>query len=273
MVKYYGRARTRIGSVNTNQLGLKMSGCPGKVGLNPVNNRYIQQRVNCMNGICGIPLANGAPWRTSPFRNLSAKFCKPASSKCLAAAGGIGTIYTPYFKTNAPGTKGCGTRINDGVFTGGVLPAGACAPTPTQAVFINSGTLVSNLFVQYLTLLIPAAGAAILPNTAQGFAPIVGGSLDDHTIFGGGTQAFIFAKIGNTPVLFFISTPATAAALTQAQPGTGGLRLFINGVGLAQPSGNNFGNPDTVLFAGQEVTDAFSALSAEAPACLSLLPF
>ena len=43
MVKYYGRARTRIGSVNTNQLGLKMSGCPGKVGLNPVNNRYIQR--------------------------------------------------------------------------------------------------------------------------------------------------------------------------------------------------------------------------------------
>ncbi len=28
MVKYYGRARQRIGSVNTNQLGLKMSGAP-----------------------------------------------------------------------------------------------------------------------------------------------------------------------------------------------------------------------------------------------------
>ena len=108
MVKYYGRARTRIGSVNTNQLGLKMSGCPSKVGLNPVNNRYIQHRVNCMNGICGIPLQNGAPWRISPFRNLNTKYCKPVSNKCLAAAGGIGTIYTPYFKTNAPGTKGCG---------------------------------------------------------------------------------------------------------------------------------------------------------------------
>ena len=54
MVKYYGRARTRIGSVNTNQLGLKMSGCPGKVGLNPVNNRYIQHRVN---GLIQLPFA------------------------------------------------------------------------------------------------------------------------------------------------------------------------------------------------------------------------
>jgi hypothetical protein len=43
MVKYYGRARQRIGSVNTNQLGLKMSGCPSRVGRNPVNARYIKQ--------------------------------------------------------------------------------------------------------------------------------------------------------------------------------------------------------------------------------------
>ena len=112
MVKYYGRARQRVGSVNTNQLGLKMSGCPGKVGLNPVNNRYIQHRVNCMNGVCGFPLQNGAPWRVSPFRNLNTKYCKPASNKCLAAAGGICTIYTPYFKTNRAGTKGCGFKTS-----------------------------------------------------------------------------------------------------------------------------------------------------------------
>ena len=75
MVKYYGRARQRIGSVNTNQLGLKMSGCPSKVGRNPTNVRYIQNRVNCMNGICGIPLQNGAPWRVSQFRKLKTKYC------------------------------------------------------------------------------------------------------------------------------------------------------------------------------------------------------
>lgn len=32
MVRYTGRAKTRTGSVNTNQLGLKMSGCPSTVG-------------------------------------------------------------------------------------------------------------------------------------------------------------------------------------------------------------------------------------------------
>ena len=32
MVCYYGRAKQRTGSVNTNQPGLKMSGCPSKVG-------------------------------------------------------------------------------------------------------------------------------------------------------------------------------------------------------------------------------------------------
>jgi len=65
MVRYYGRARQRTGSVNTNQLGLKMSGCPGKVGLNPVNNRYIQQRVACNRGVCGIPKVHGVDWRYS----------------------------------------------------------------------------------------------------------------------------------------------------------------------------------------------------------------
>ena len=105
MVRYYGRARQRIGAVNTNQLGLKMSGCPSKVGLNPVNNRYIQQRVSCMRGICGIPKVHGVDWRKE-MRNAH-PYCAEPSSKCLAAAGGIGNIYTPYFKTVQPGKEGC----------------------------------------------------------------------------------------------------------------------------------------------------------------------
>jgi len=47
------RMKTRTGSVNTKQLGLKMSGCPSRVGRNPVNARYISQRVACNRGICG----------------------------------------------------------------------------------------------------------------------------------------------------------------------------------------------------------------------------
>jgi len=47
MVCYYGRARQRTGSVNTNQPGLKMSGCPSKIGRKGSINRYISQRVKC----------------------------------------------------------------------------------------------------------------------------------------------------------------------------------------------------------------------------------
>ena len=53
MVKYYGRARTRTGSVNTNQPGLKMAGCPSSVGRKGVIDRYIGNRVNCNLKVCG----------------------------------------------------------------------------------------------------------------------------------------------------------------------------------------------------------------------------
>jgi len=102
-----------------------------------------------MNGICGIPLQNGAPWRVSPFRNLNINFCKPASNKCLAAAGGIGNINTPYFKTNAPGTKGCGSGGNLPRFrsSGIVLDPGINNPSCTITNFKTgkiSGTTAYN---------------------------------------------------------------------------------------------------------------------------------
>ena len=50
MVRYYGRAKTITGSVNRNQAGLKMSGCPSRVGRNPIIGRYIGRRVNCAIG-------------------------------------------------------------------------------------------------------------------------------------------------------------------------------------------------------------------------------
>ena len=110
MVKYYGRARQRIGSVNTNQLGLKMSGCPSRVGRKGTIDRYISQRVSCLRGICGGSLVNGVLWNNNALRN-NRPFCAPPVEKCLAAAGGIGNINTPYYKTNAPGTKGCGIGV------------------------------------------------------------------------------------------------------------------------------------------------------------------
>ena len=107
MVLYYGRAKTRTGSVNTNQLGLKMSGCPSKVGRKGYISRYIQRRVNCMEGVCGpLKLYGVERPSLSTYRN-KAPYCKNRVSKCLAAAGGIRAIYVPYYKTIAPGKKGC----------------------------------------------------------------------------------------------------------------------------------------------------------------------
>jgi len=70
MVKYYGRAKERTGSVNTNQLGLKMSGCPSKVGRKGTISRYIQRRVNCAQGVCGVPKIHGVAGKFS-YKNAS----------------------------------------------------------------------------------------------------------------------------------------------------------------------------------------------------------
>jgi hypothetical protein len=153
MVKYYGRARQRIGSVNTNQLGLKMSGCPSRVGRNPVNARYIKQRVNCMQGTCGPIQIHGVNVPSNKFRN-NPPYCKKRSTTCLAAAGGIGNINTPYYRTPAPGEKGCGCKFGscDGGF---VLKAG---------VFVDSdGTRYSYVSPSFNILVpsqtIPAVGS------------------------------------------------------------------------------------------------------------------
>ena len=57
MVRYYGRARQRIGSVNTNQPGLKQAGCPGTVGKKGLIIRYLGKRVNCNLKTCGLPMS------------------------------------------------------------------------------------------------------------------------------------------------------------------------------------------------------------------------
>ena len=106
MVRYYGRAKTITGSVNTKQTGLKMAGCPSKTGRKGYISNYIQKRVNCMDGVCGIPLVHGVPWRAT-YKNFT-PYCSQPTPKCAASAGGIGNINTPYYKTVQPGKTGCG---------------------------------------------------------------------------------------------------------------------------------------------------------------------
>jgi len=57
MVRYYGRARQRVGSVNTNQPGLKQAGCPGTVGKKGLIIQYLGKRVNCNLKTCGLPMS------------------------------------------------------------------------------------------------------------------------------------------------------------------------------------------------------------------------
>jgi len=96
-------------ATKTNQIGLKMSGCPSRVGKKATLGRFIGRRVNCMNGLCGPVFYQGNIWRQT-FRNVY-PYCKPKSTTCLAAAGGVGNIYTPYYRTPAHGEGGCGHRI------------------------------------------------------------------------------------------------------------------------------------------------------------------
>ena len=62
MVKYYGRARQRIGSVNTNYQGQKMSGNGQSIGSFGAIRNYIKRRVN-QKGLCRPPMQNGTIWR------------------------------------------------------------------------------------------------------------------------------------------------------------------------------------------------------------------
>lgn len=225
MVKYYGRARTRTGSVNTTQLGLKMSGCPSKVGLSAQNNRYIQHRVSCMRGICGYPLVNGSIWRYS-LKNMP-PFCAEPSQKCLAAAGGIGNINTPYYKTVQAGKEGCGLRNT-------ILPFGL----RLSAAIVPAGGTIR--VVGFSAPPLVAAGA-LQPNALKNGVDIVAA----FTVTDTGKSVFYLYLSGN-----FVNTasvPFNNLTIISASGGVIGsfswdraAKLFVDGItvaGWCYPSG------------------------------------
>jgi len=91
MVKYYGRARQRIGSVNTNQIGLKMSGCPSKVGRQGYLSRYIASRVQCNQKFCGPVYYHGVIWKWNEGR------CVAKAPRGQSFNSGVGHKNTPRF--------------------------------------------------------------------------------------------------------------------------------------------------------------------------------
>ena len=94
MVRYYGRARQRVGSVNTNQLGLKMSGCPSKVGRSGVVDRYITRRSHCGIHQCGVVFYHDVPWKDYGWTDR----CLAPAPWTRQLAGGVGRINAPRFK-------------------------------------------------------------------------------------------------------------------------------------------------------------------------------
>ncbi len=102
MVKYYGRARQRIGSVNTNQIGLKMSGCPSKVGRQGYLSRYIGRRAQCNQKYCGPVFYHGVIWNY----NSNLGRCVAKAPRGQSFNSGVGTkVGNPRFACN----KTCST--------------------------------------------------------------------------------------------------------------------------------------------------------------------
>jgi len=91
MVRYYGRARQRVGSVNTNQIGLKMSGCVSKVGRSGVIDRYISRRSQCNQKFCGPVFYHGQLWSWNNQR------CVPRVPRSQSFNSGVGHINSPRF--------------------------------------------------------------------------------------------------------------------------------------------------------------------------------
>lgn len=106
MVLYYGRAKSRTGSVNTKQLGLKMGGCAGTVGKKGTIARYISKRAcSSKKTVCGLS-GGGYTCRHGVKGTWNAlvvgKWCTKESNPCFipqpASAnigGGVGRLYIP----------------------------------------------------------------------------------------------------------------------------------------------------------------------------------
>ena len=91
MVRYTGRCKTITGAVNTNQVGLKLSGSSSSVGARA---RYTKNRVTDNVKVCGPNYRHGVIWSINTKNN---SICVPPASKCQGIAGGVGRVNAPRF--------------------------------------------------------------------------------------------------------------------------------------------------------------------------------
>ena len=101
MVRYYGRARQRIGSVNTNQPALKQAGCPPTVGKQGLIIQHLGKRVNCNLKTCGLPMSGlrcrygvaDAIGRNKTFMDIQNSNNPAIKDYCKQVVGGQNGIY------------------------------------------------------------------------------------------------------------------------------------------------------------------------------------
>jgi hypothetical protein len=92
MVKYYGRAKERTGSVNTNQIGLNMSGCVSRVGRTGPLANNLSTRSKCNVKFCGDVIYQGKVWATNDGP------CVEKAPRTQSFNSGVGHRAFPAFK-------------------------------------------------------------------------------------------------------------------------------------------------------------------------------
>jgi len=92
MVKYYGRAKERTGSVNTNQIGLNMSGCVSRIGRTGPLANNVSMRSKCNVKFCGDVYYQGKLWATNGGS------CVEKAPRTQSFNSGVGHRAFPAFK-------------------------------------------------------------------------------------------------------------------------------------------------------------------------------
>ena len=95
MVRYNGRQKLLTSTLNTNQIGLKMSGTAPSVGTSISARRYTKRRVRDNLKFCGPVYYHGQLWS-----NNSGDSCVKKAPKNQSLAGGVGRINNPRTKCN-----------------------------------------------------------------------------------------------------------------------------------------------------------------------------
>jgi surface protein len=95
MVRYYGRPKLLTSTLNTNQIGLKMSGGSSSVGSSISTRRAVKRRVRDNLKFCGPVYYHGQLWS----HNLGDS-CVKKAPKNQSLAGGVGRINNPRTKCN-----------------------------------------------------------------------------------------------------------------------------------------------------------------------------